>query len=61
MQWDDLNLWRSIVTVASLVLFVGLVGWTWARRRAPVFDEAAQLPFIGGDDPVPAPRPSERK
>jgi cytochrome c oxidase cbb3-type subunit 4 len=61
MELDDLNLWRSVVTVASLVLFLGLVFWTWSRHRAAVFDEAAQLPFAADDVPAPATTPSERK
>lgn len=59
MQLDDLNLWRSIVTVAGLVLFLVLVFWTWNRSRAAVFDEAAQLPFAADETPVTS--PSERK
>jgi len=52
MEWQDLNFWRSVVTVVSLVLFLGLMGWTWARRRTAAFDEAAQLPFAGDDQPA---------
>lgn len=45
----DLNMLRSIVTLVSLALFVGLVVWTWSRRRKSSFDEAAQLPFMDDD------------
>jgi cytochrome c oxidase cbb3-type subunit 4 len=31
----DLNSLRSIVTVVSLLLFIGLMVWTWSRRRSP--------------------------
>jgi cytochrome c oxidase cbb3-type subunit 4 len=43
----DINDVRSLVTLASLAIFIGLMAWTWwpARRRA--HDEAAQLPFTG--------------
>ena len=41
----DINLLRSIVTVVSLVLFVGIVAWAWSKRRKADFDEAARLPF----------------
>lgn len=47
----DLNDIRSIVTVLSLVLFVGIVGWTWSRSRRADFEEAAALPFKDEDIP----------
>lgn len=52
----EINTMRTIVTVASLVLFVGLVIWTCSRRRQPAFEEAANLPFLGDDAPGDAPR-----
>lgn len=45
----DVNTWRSLVTVLSLVLFVGLMAWTWNRHRKSAFEEAAQLPFLDDD------------
>lgn len=42
MEINDL---RSIVTVVSLVTFVGIVAWAWSRRNKADFDEAARLPF----------------
>jgi cytochrome c oxidase cbb3-type subunit 4 len=55
----DINIWRSIITLLSLVLFVGLMVWTWNRKRHHAFDEAARLPFL--DDEVPArPETSQR-
>jgi cytochrome c oxidase cbb3-type subunit 4 len=46
----DLNDVRSLVTLASLALFLGLLAWTfWPARRA-AHDEAAQLPFDGEAD-----------
>jgi cytochrome c oxidase cbb3-type subunit IV len=41
----DINDIRSAVTVISLLLFVGIVGWAWSKRNRDSFDEAAQLPF----------------
>ena len=41
----DINLARSLVTVVSLVLFIGIVAWAWSRKRKADFDEAARLPF----------------
>jgi cytochrome c oxidase cbb3-type subunit 4 len=42
----DVNDLRSAVTLASLVLFLGIAAWAWQRRRRPAFEEAARLPFI---------------
>lgn len=41
----DINTLRSTITVVSLLLFVGIVAWTWARRNTSRFEEAAKLPF----------------
>jgi len=45
----DINDWRSLVTVAGLVLFLALVAWTWSAKRRPAHDAAAQLPFLDSD------------
>jgi len=45
----DLNLARSIITVLSLVAFVGIVVWAYGSRRKSRFDEAARLPFADDD------------
>lgn len=41
----DLGTMRAAVTVLSLVLFLGICWWAYARRNKTRFDEAAQLPF----------------
>lgn len=41
----ELNDWRSLITVVSFVVFIGLVRWAWSARRRQAFDEAALLPF----------------
>jgi len=43
---NDLNFWRSSVTLISLLLFLALLARTWSRRRLAAFDEAARLPFM---------------
>ena len=54
----DINVWRSIITLLSLVLFIGLMVWTWNRKRQSAFDEAAQLPFLDDESPSDnTPRP----
>ncbi|MDR2127921.1 MAG: cbb3-type cytochrome c oxidase subunit 3 [Burkholderiaceae bacterium] len=41
----DINLMRSLVTVVSLAVFIGIVVWAWSRRNQKQFEEAANLPF----------------
>ncbi|MDZ5460037.1 cbb3-type cytochrome oxidase subunit 3 [Azohydromonas lata] len=51
----DINVLRSVVTLFSFVLFIGLALWTWSKRQLSQHDAAAQLPFIDEDDePVAA-------
>ena len=45
----DLNLARSIVTVAAFVTFVGIVIWAWSGARRERFDAAAMLPLEEDD------------
>lgn len=54
----DLNLARSIVTVASLIVFVALVAWTWGRSRKAAYDEAARLAIM---DEAPSPERPEQQ
>ena len=46
----DINDLRSIVTVLSMALFLGIAAWAWQRARQPEFDEAARLPFADEDE-----------
>lgn len=41
----DINTLRSIVTVAGLICFLGIVAWAWSARKKRDFEEAANLPF----------------
>lgn len=43
----DLNDMRSLVTLLGLLLFLGLVVWTWRPARRRDHDAAAHLPFDG--------------
>lgn len=52
----DVNDLRSAVTVVSLLLFLAIVGWVYARGRKAAFDEAARLPFEEEGETLPAPR-----
>ncbi len=46
----DINLLRSLITVLSLVTFIGIVVWAFGSGRRGRFDEAAHLPFA--DDEI---------
>jgi cytochrome c oxidase cbb3-type subunit 4 len=41
----DFNTVRSLVTVISLITFVGIMVWAYSRRNADDFETAANLPF----------------
>jgi cytochrome c oxidase cbb3-type subunit IV len=41
----DINTIRSIVTVVTFLVFIGIVLWAWSSRNAKSFEEAAQMPF----------------
>jgi cytochrome c oxidase cbb3-type subunit 4 len=41
----DINSLRSIVTVVSLVTFIGIIAWAYSRKNAADFHKAANLPF----------------
>ena len=41
----DINTLRSISTVATRVVCLGIVWWPWSKNRKRDFDQAANLPF----------------
>lgn len=41
----DINTLRVVATVASFILFVGIVVWAWCKRDTSDFKDAANLPF----------------
>ncbi len=41
----DVNTLRTVVTVASLCVFVGIVLWAYSGKRKADFAEAANAPF----------------
>ena len=41
----DMNDLRSLVTLVSFLVFLGILVWTWSARRRTDFETAAQLPF----------------
>ena len=54
----DMNDLRSVVTVISFAVFIGIIVWAWAGRRREDFDDAARLPFA---DDTPAQASSGEK
>jgi cytochrome c oxidase cbb3-type subunit 4 len=46
----DINVLRSIVTVAAFVVFVGILVWAYLPSKKEQFDEAAQLPFRSDEE-----------
>ena len=48
----------SVLTVVSLLLFVGIVIWAWSRGRKRAFDAAALAPFALPDEIAPFPHDS---
>ena len=42
----DINLMRSLVTVAAFAGFIAILVWAYRPSCKAQFDEAAQLPFL---------------
>lgn len=42
---EDINLMRTLVTVASFIAFIAIVAWAWSPKQRDRFEEAALLPF----------------
>lgn len=47
----DINDVRSVITVLSLIAFIGIVVWAYGPGRKRQFEEAAQMPFTEDDRP----------
>ncbi len=45
----DINVFRGILAVVCLLLFLGIVWWAWGRHQHERFEEAANLPFVEKD------------
>lgn len=48
----DLNVLRSIVTVAAFAVFVGILVWAFLPARKAEFAAAAKLPFQPDQEPA---------
>lgn len=45
----DINTLRSVITLVSMLVFLGIVAWSWSRRRDAAFSAAASLPLLEDD------------
>ena len=41
----EINTLRILATIASFIVFIGIVVWVWRNRKSSDFKEAANLPF----------------
>ena len=46
----DINLVRSLVTVAAFAAFIGIVWWAYAPVRRERFEQDGLLPFADDED-----------
>ena len=56
----DINLLRTIITVACFAAFVAIAIWAFAPGRRKRFDEAANLPFADDEIAERSAQPRER-
>ncbi len=48
----DINVLRTIVTVAAFTAFIAIVLWAFSDRSKAAFDRAARLPFDEDEDGI---------
>lgn len=41
----DINVFRSLITVAGFLCFLGICAWAYSKHSKAGFDEAARLPL----------------
>ena len=46
----DINLLRSLITIAAMAAFAGIAWWAYAPARRGRFERDALVPFEGDDD-----------
>lgn len=47
----DMSVMRSIVTVLTLITFLGIVAWAYSGKRKQAFDAAARM-ALEDDEPT---------
>jgi cytochrome c oxidase cbb3-type subunit 4 len=48
----DINTLRTVLTLACLAAFLGIVVWAYSGARRDRFDAAARIPLDDGDTPA---------
>ena len=48
----DMGLFRGLLTLVLMLLFIALVIWAYSKNRKPDFDAAARLPLDEGPRPA---------
>ncbi|ANO50734.1 cbb3-type cytochrome oxidase subunit 3 [Woeseia oceani] len=56
----DMGTIRGLLTVALLLLFIGVSVWAFSRRRSDDFAEAARVPLEDDSDPAAAPKANRK-
>lgn len=46
----DMNTLRILTTIASFIVFVGILIWVWRNQKNSGFKDAANLPFTDDQD-----------
>ncbi|OGT88729.1 MAG: hypothetical protein A2286_06920 [Gammaproteobacteria bacterium RIFOXYA12_FULL_61_12] len=41
----DINVFHAWYTIVLMIVFFGIIWWTFSRKRKSSFNEAANLPF----------------
>lgn len=41
----EMNTLRILATIASFIVFIGIIIWVWRNRKSKDFKDAANLPF----------------
>lgn len=52
---------RMIATVASFIVFVGIIIWVWRNRKTKDFKDAANLPFTDEQEQNALPSADEKE
>ena len=48
----EIDLIRGLITAVLFLAFVVLIFFTWSRKRAKTFDEAARMPLEDNERPI---------
>ncbi|MBD3652883.1 cbb3-type cytochrome c oxidase subunit 3, partial [Kangiella sp.] len=39
----DINIFRGVMTLIIMLLFIGLCIWVYSKKRKPMYDQAARM------------------